>query len=303
MSSNSKINKYLETFKRIYFSGKYQYGNGKKILNRKAKILGLDYEECNKLENNLLHKYEEFLGFMKDIYDYKEFTQEDIIEINEFQKDLEIDEYEAENLKKMFSDRVNNAQYNKGVSIVERFSEKINLKIYDVNCSDILDFDKSYEEIKMLTNISERETLLCEIKELYKKTIKINEIRSKMLDCIDKRKLNKFIENFDRKTHISINFAEIIAFYDDSIFYNGTKGFAISFQGIYVNMDGISGFFPFACMISQPNYKKALNSRIALFNREGKVELYCSGDKMPKIIFEVVKFLYDYNQRVNDNMF
>ncbi len=93
--------KYLDSFRRVYFDGDYEIDAGKNILSRKAKVLKLDDQNCKSLEKQSLEKYEEFKGLLKDIDISKELTENQKKEIKEFQGDLELTDYEVEELEKI----------------------------------------------------------------------------------------------------------------------------------------------------------------------------------------------------------
>lgn len=98
---SESIKKYLNSFSRIYFDGEYNTEHGTSILERKARVLNLSQDECREHEKKLLQKYEEFKGLLRDIYDTgSDITGNQQQEIDEFKIDLELNEYEVEELTK-----------------------------------------------------------------------------------------------------------------------------------------------------------------------------------------------------------
>ncbi|MGL4655626.1 MAG: hypothetical protein ACRCWM_07070 [Sarcina sp.] len=101
---NAKLQKYLESYKRLYFKGEIQNAKTQSLLNKKRISLGLSEADVEEVTSELLRKYTLVTEYIGDILDlnYDEITSDfelddfDREEIEEFWLDMDLSDEEGE---------------------------------------------------------------------------------------------------------------------------------------------------------------------------------------------------------------
>ncbi|CEQ11107.1 Uncharacterised protein [[Clostridium] sordellii] len=154
---NNSIEKYVETLKRIYIKGELNSKKGEKILKAKARICNLSEEHSQNLKEEVILNFEELENFITDLMESNEGLElydEDITEIYEFSKDLNLTQEDAKHfIDKLTLDNTINQIQNK----IEE-SEEIKSENFEVIFIDNI-------ELKHPKNIN-----------IYKPIIYINEV-------------------------------------------------------------------------------------------------------------------------------
>ncbi|MGL5576081.1 MAG: hypothetical protein ACRDCW_11120, partial [Sarcina sp.] len=112
---NVKLQKYLESYKRLYFKGEIQNAKTKSLLDKKRISLDLSEEEVESVTMELLKKYNLVTEYIADIFDlnYDEISSDfklddfDKEEIEEFWRDMDLSDEEGE---KCLDFAINNAK-------------------------------------------------------------------------------------------------------------------------------------------------------------------------------------------------
>ncbi len=95
--------KYLETFRRLYWQNTHDTEKGRKILEQKAKVLGLDSDVCLKSVAELLSKYAQYRDFLEVIYQgTDELAESEETELREFGADAGLSAEDAAELRVSF---------------------------------------------------------------------------------------------------------------------------------------------------------------------------------------------------------
>ncbi|MFC0525317.1 hypothetical protein ACFFGV_17175 [Pontibacillus salicampi] len=134
------------------------------------------------------------------------------------------------------------------------------------------------------------------LQEFQKEAIKLDDKRIGMGEAIDTKKAKNFLKVFNKKNKMEISANQLIGYYDNTVFGKGDEGFAIVKEGICSTMKGNVGYFAFDQMVDLPDYHSKLNSKIFIYATSGKKELYCTGTKGPKILYDVMELLYGLNE-------
>ena len=96
----TELEKFLASLRRVLFQGEFGTEKGWSILQRRARVLGLDPKQMEDMVRKQLDKYGEYVGLLEDLsYGEVELTEFDLEEIDAFQDDLELTSEEAELLK------------------------------------------------------------------------------------------------------------------------------------------------------------------------------------------------------------
>lgn len=274
------------TNKRIYSNGFHMSFSDIVFISYSNKGIELCTENQKYTINTAFLKFEEeFLQFLKQLvfqYDHKHLvcSNAENTNLNEEQEAQSIDYLtelvQSEQEEELSSEQSTNIQEDADLSAA--YSDHEN----EVNRT-ILQKQWQY--------------LQGEMKELHVQSLKVNDPRIGITEGINLTKLGRFIQNYYKVFKVAINPNEVIGLYDDTITCNGEKGFVITYQGIYAYMGSNKGFYAFDEMEKEPTFDSVINSKIFLYTRSGKKDLYCTGSKGPQVLYNFVKLLYQFTNK------
>jgi chemotaxis protein histidine kinase CheA len=142
-----------------------------------------------------------------------------------------------------------------------------------------------------------------EVRRLEEAVQKLNDRNVAVLGSIPKDRLATLLANFNfRHRESKVKEEHVLAFYDDTVFGSGKKGFLMTPTGFAVYMGKNQGFVRFADLVEPPQYNEGVvNSGIILKTADKVVDLYCTGLKGPQLLCELASLLHHFRDVIQDN--